>query len=150
MSDRKPVTIVVAEDDAEDRMLTAEAFEGGRLVNELQFVEDGQELLDYLRNEGQYANGSSAASAPPALILLDLNMPRMNGREALSQIKADPNLRRIPVIVLTTSIADEDIMRTYDLGVNSYIRKPVSFDGFRDAIRRLEEYWLELVQLPPE
>lgn len=125
--------------------MTREALQEGRLVNELRFVEDGQELLDYLRRSGKY----NAENAPrPGLILLDLNMPRKDGRTTLKEIKNDPELRQIPVVILTTSKADEDIYRSYDLGVNSYIVKPVTFEALVDVLQTLEKYWFEIVELP--
>lgn len=143
---RKPVPILLAEDDADDQMFAREALEASRLANSLYIVEDGQELLDFLRREGAYA---APAEAPrPGLILLDLKMPRKDGLEALAEIKSDSNLRQIPVVVLTTSGADEDISRSYDLGVNSFIRKPVTFDGLVHAVRELGRYWFEMVELP--
>jgi CheY-like chemotaxis protein len=143
----KPITILYADDDAEDRMLVKDAWEENRLANDLHFVEDGEELLDYLRRTGKFAhlNGSPL----PGMILLDLNMPRMDGREALQAIKADPRLRSIPVVVLTTSKAEEDILRAYDLGVNSFILKPVTFDSLVDLTKTLSKYWFEVVELPP-
>ena len=144
----KPIVILLADDDEEDRMLTADALAESRVVNDLRFVEDGEELLDYLHHRGRY---SGAGSSPtPGLILLDLNMPRKDGREALREIKADADLRRIPVVVLTTSKAEEDIYRTYDLGANSFITKPVSFDGLVAVMRDLGRYWIEIVELPPD
>jgi CheY-like chemotaxis protein len=149
MKDKKnPVTIVIAEDDEDDYILTRDAFAESRLINNLIWVHDGEELLDYLTRHGEYAAPES--SPRPALILLDLNMPRMDGREALKRIKSDASLRRIPVVVLTTSRAEEDIVRSYDLGVNSFIQKPVSFSDFANALRLLGAYWLEVVALPPE
>jgi CheY-like chemotaxis protein len=140
-----PITILLADDDADDRMLTRDALAESRLANDLRFVEDGEELLDYLLKRGKYAD----ADAPrPGLILLDLNMPRKDGREALKEIKAEPTLRQIPVVVLTTSKAEEDIYRTYDLGVNSFITKPVTFDGLVTVMRALGRYWFEIVELP--
>lgn len=141
-----PVPILLAEDDPDDQAFTREALAESRLANELIVVEDGQELLDYLRREGAYADPADAPR--PGLILLDLKMPRKDGLEALEEIKKDPSLRRIPVVVLTTSRADEDISRSYDLGVNSFIQKPVSFDGLVEAIRGLGRYWFEIVELP--
>ena len=142
----KPITILMA-DDEDDRRLTKEALLEGRLANDLRFVENGEDLLDYLRRSGTYAG----AEAPrPGLILLDLNMPRMDGRTALKEIKGDPDLRQIPVVVLTTSHADEDIFKSYDLGVNSYIVKPVTFEALVDILQTLEKYWFEIVELPPE
>jgi CheY-like chemotaxis protein len=143
---KSPVTILIADDDADDRETTAEALRENRLANDLHFVADGQELLDYLRREGQHHDPSG--SPRPALILLDLNMPRMNGHEALAEIKRDPRLKQIPIVVLTTSRSDEDVCRTYDLGVNSYISKPVSFAGLVNAMRSVRQYWFELVALP--
>lgn len=129
-------------------MLTQEAFLLARLVNDLRFVTDGVELLDYLLRRGAFKD--PASSPRPGLILLDLNMPRMDGREALTQIKADPRLRRIPVVVLTTSKSEEDIFRTYDLGAASFVTKPVSFDALTEIIRVLQVYWLQIVALPPD
>ena len=142
----KPVTILMAEDDPEDRMLTQDGFEESRLANDLRFVEDGEELMDYLYRRGKFSD--PVQSPRPGLILLDLNMPRKDGREALEEIKADPNLRSIPVIVLTTSKAEEDIVRSYDTGANSYITKPVTFHGLVDALKVLNRYWFEIVELP--
>jgi CheY-like chemotaxis protein len=144
----RPIVILLADDDEEDRMLAADALEASRVVNDLRFVEDGEELLDYLWHRGRYADPGS--SPTPGLILLDLNMPRKDGREALREIKADPELRRIPVVVLTTSKAEEDIYRTYDLGANSFITKPVSFDGLVSVMRDIGRYWIEIVELPPD
>ena len=142
-----PITILMADDDADDRRLTQEAFEEGRLINDVRFVENGEQLLDYLRKQGNYA---PPAEAPrPGLILLDLNMPRKDGRTVLKEIKSDPELRQIPVVVLTTSKADEDIYKSYDLGVNSYIVKPVTFEALVDILQTLEKYWFEIVELPP-
>jgi CheY-like chemotaxis protein len=143
-----PITILMADDDADDRRLTQEAFEEGRLINDVRFVENGEQLLDYLRKEGAYA---PPAEAPrPGLILLDLNMPRKDGRTVLKELKTDPDLRQIPVVILTTSKADEDIYKSYDLGVNSYIVKPVTFEALVDILQTLEKYWFEIVELPPE
>jgi CheY-like chemotaxis protein len=146
--DHKPITILLADDDAEDRMLAREALEESRVSNKLDTVVDGEELMDYLNRRGSYE--SLQGSPLPGLILLDLNMPRKDGREALREIKGDPHLRRIPVVVLTTSQAEEDIYRTYDLGVNSFITKPVTFDGLVDVIKALSRYWVEFVELPKE
>lgn len=142
----KPVTILMADDDEDDRMLAAEALGQNKLTNELRFVEDGAELLDYLCCRGRYADPRDAPR--PGLILLDLNMPRMDGREALKQIKADAELRTIPVVVLTTSQAPEDIAQMYELGVNSFINKPVTFDGLVQVMQGLTEYWFQIVRLP--
>jgi CheY-like chemotaxis protein len=142
-----PITILMADDDADDRRLTQEALEEGRLINEVKFVDNGEELMDYLRHQGKFA---PPAEAPrPGLILLDLNMPRKDGRAVLQEIKSDPDLRQIPVVVLTTSKADEDVYKSYDLGVNSYIVKPVTFEALVDILQTLEKYWFEIVELPP-
>ena len=142
-----PIIILYAEDDPEDRMLVADALEESRLANTLHFVEDGVELLDYLHRKGQFAE---LANTPlPGLILLDLNMPKKDGREALHDLKQDPLLKRIPVVVLTTSTAEEDIIRSYDLGVSGFIAKPVGFDSLVDVVRTLGKYWFEIVELPP-
>jgi len=146
--DSKPnaITILIADDDADDRMMAKEALGECRLSNHLEFVEDGVELLAYLRGQGRYAGAGKTRR--PGLIILDLNMPRMDGREALREIKKDPSLRRIPVVVMTTSKAEEDIYRTYDLGVASFITKPVTFDGLVAVMRGIEKYWFEIVELP--
>src|SRR5437667_12818831 len=144
----EPVQILMADDDPDDRLLTEKALKEYRLINGIRFVADGEELLDYLRHRGKYAD--PAAAPVPGLILLDLNMPKKDGREALAEIKADPNLRHIPVVVLTTSKADEDILRSYDLGVSSFITKPVTFDGLVRVMRTLGEYWFQVVALPPD
>ena len=142
------ITILLADDDPDDRKLTKDAFVENRLANEFYAVEDGEELLDYLHRRGQYE--SLRGNPLPGLILLDLNMPRKDGREALKEIKADPELRRIPVVVLTTSKAEEDIVRSYDLGVNSYVTKPVTFKSLVELIKVLGCYWFEVVELPPD
>lgn len=144
----KPITLLMADDDADDRMLTKEAMQEALVINDLRFVEDGEELMDYLHQQGRYADPDS--SPRPGLILLDLNMPKKDGREALKEIKADPELRRIPIVVLTTSKAEEDVWRTYEMGVSSYITKPVTFEGLIDVMKTLKKYWLEIVELPPE
>jgi len=143
------MTILMAEDDPDDRVLTREALESAHVTNELRTVNDGRELLDYLRREGDYA-GSNADAPMPGIILLDLNMPRMDGREALAEIKSDSELRHIPIVVLTTSKAEEDIVRTYNLGVNSFITKPVTFTGLVEVMQTWSRYWFEIVDLPPE
>lgn len=142
----KPITILYAEDDPEDRMLVKDALKESRLANELHFVEDGDELIDYLHRRGEYAELDGKPL--PGLILLDLNMPRKDGREALKEIKAISILRRIPMVVLTTSKAEEDILRSYDLGVNSYVTKPVTFEKLVDILKTLGKYWFEIVELP--
>ena len=136
----------MADDDADDRQLTKEAFDEARLGNDLRFVEDGVELLDYLNQRGKFAD--PAQSPRPSLILLDLNMPRKDGREALRELKADPRFRAIRVVILTTSKAEEDIARTYELTATSYITKPITFDALVDVVRTLGKYWLEIVELP--
>lgn len=145
-ADPESIAILIADDDADDRLMAKEALAECRLANPVEFVEDGVELLDYLRARGRYAARASARR--PGLIILDLNMPKMDGREALREIKADPLLRRIPVVVMTTSKAEEDIYRTYDLGVNSFITKPVTFDGLVTVMRAMGTYWIEIVELP--
>ena len=140
------ITIVLADDDPDDRQMTGEAFSENRLANQLHCVEDGEELMDYLHRRGRYE--PMRTEPLPGLILLDLNMPRKDGREALKEIKADPNLRRIPIVVLTTSKAEEDILRSYDLGVNSYVTKPVTFKSLVELVKVLGRYWFEVVELP--
>ena len=142
-----PITILMADDDPDDRQLTKEALVEGRLINDIRFVENGEEMMDYLRKQGKFAPPTEAPR--PGLILLDLNMPRKDGRTVLKEIKGDPALRTIPVVVLTTSKADEDVYRSYDLGVNSYIVKPVTFEALVDILQMLEKYWFEIVELPP-
>ena len=142
----KSIVILMADDDADDRLLAKDALTECRLANDLRFVENGEELLDYLRRRGKF---SQAADSPrPGLILLDLNMPKKDGREALKEIKADPELRKIPVVLLTTSKADTDIGRIYELGANSFISKPVSFDSLVEMMKVLGRYWFEIVELP--
>ena len=143
----RSVTILMADDDEEDRDLTRDALQNSHLANEMKFVVDGQDLMDYLRHDGRYADGSVDAPRP-GIILLDLNMPKKDGREALAEIKADESLRRIPVVVLTTSKDEQDVLGTYDLGVNSFITKPVTFTGLVEAMRTWTRYWFELVDLP--
>lgn len=134
-----PLTILLADDDPDDRMMAAEALTEAEVVNPLICVEDGVELLDYLLGTGDFEEDPPPL---PGLILLDLNMPRIDGREALARIKADADLRLIPVVVLTTSQAEEDVFRTYDLGVNSFITKPITFDELVDVMALLGQYWL--------
>ena len=140
------ITVLMADDDADDRMLAKDAWEESRPASELEFVEDGEQLLDYLRHRGRYSD--LAATPLPNIILLDLNMPKKDGREALREIKSDPLLRKIPVIVLTTSRADEDVARSYDLGVNSFIVKPARFEALVEVMRCLADYWFGVVELP--
>ena len=142
-----PKLILMAEDDSDDRLLVKDAMAECRWDGDLRFVEDGEELLDYLKRRGQYSQPASALR--PRLILLDLNMPRKDGREALREIKTDPELCRIPVVIFTTSSADTDVGRLYDLGANSFISKPVQFDALINVMRIVGEYWFTAVQLPP-
>jgi CheY-like chemotaxis protein len=144
-AETKPIVILMADDDDDDYLLTKKALGESRLLNDLVRVKDGEELMDYLHRRGDYA----AINAPrPGVILLDLNMPRKDGREALREIKSDDSLRNIPVVVFTTSKAEEDIYKTYQLGVNSFITKPVTFDNLTEVMRTLGNYWFEIVELP--
>jgi CheY-like chemotaxis protein len=143
-----PITILICDDDEDDRMLTQQALEDAHVSNDVRFVEDGEQLLNYLYQRGEF--GGEMGKAPrPGLILLDLNMPKMDGREALKLIKEDPTLCDIPIVVLSTSRLDQDIIRSYQLGVNSFITKPVTFTGLVEAMNVLGRYWLEIVELPP-
>jgi CheY-like chemotaxis protein len=142
-----PIRIVVADDDADDRMMIRDAFEESKLGNPIDFVEDGMELMEYLNREGKYAN--LTGQPYPGFILLDLNMPRKDGRTALKEIKESAELHRIPIVILTTSKAEEDIIKTYNLGVNSFICKPVSFDKLVDIVKTVGHYWIQIVALPP-
>lgn len=144
----RPISILIADDDADDRLMIEEAFLERRVRNQIDFVEDGEELLEYLHREGKFAE--LRGQPFPGLILLDLNMPKIDGREALRRMKTDRHLQRIPVVVLTTSRAEEDIIRTYGMGVNSFITKPVTFEGLVDVVSALCNYWIEIVALPPE
>ncbi len=137
-------TILWADDDGDDRAMGKEALEESNLCQDLRFVEDGEELMEYLQHRGQYAE--PAISPRPSLILLDLNMPRKDGRVALEEIKSDPKLRQIPVVVMTTSNSEEDICRAYDLGVNSYISKPTTFESLVDVMNAVSSYWSEIVE----
>ena len=150
MQDRHkiPITILICDDDEDDRALTQQALQDAHISNDLRFVEDGEQLLDYLHQRGQFS-GETGAAPRPGLILLDLNMPNMDGREALQIIKGDGTLLDIPIVVLTTSGLDADVIRSYRLGVNSFITKPVTFTGLVDAMNVLGRYWLEIVELPP-
>lgn len=140
------MTILMADDDDDDRLMTQDALAESRVLNDFKYVSDGVELLSYLRREGKYAD---AVKYPfPSLILLDLNMPRKDGREALLEIKSDKVLRRIPVVILTTSKEQEDKIRGYDLGAASFISKPVSFDGLVELMKALGRYWVEFVEFP--
>ena len=145
---RQPITILMADDDPDDRLMTQEAFAECRLRNPLKFVTDGEELLDYLHRRPPYDDDQ--AYPMPGLVLLDLNMPRKDGREVLREIKADPQLQSIPVVILTTSKAEEDVVRSYKDGVNSFISKPVTFAALIDVVQTLGKYWLQVVDLPSE
>jgi chemotaxis family two-component system response regulator Rcp1 len=139
-----PIVILLVEDNLGDVRLTQEAFKEGKVRNLLVVASDGIEAMSILRREGAHGNAPR-----PDLILLDLNVPRMDGRQVLAEIKADPGLKRIPVVVLTTSKAEEDILRTYDLNANCYITKPVEFDKFLTVIKSIDQFWLTIVNLPP-
>jgi CheY-like chemotaxis protein len=141
------ITILMADDDEEDCELTREALQDARLANQMRFVHDGQELVDYLKRRGRYAD-PSVDTPRPGVILLDLNMPKKDGREALAEIKAHEWLRRIPIIVLTTSKDEEDVLRTYDLGASSFITKPVTFAALVEVMANWRRYWFEIVELP--
>ena len=143
----QPVVILVAEDDEDDFLLIRRAMQEARLSNELKWVKDGEELMDYLYARGDYREAGKALC--PGIIILDLNMPRKDGREALKEIKADPQLRGIPVIVFTTSGAEEDILRSYGVGVNSFIQKPLRYDAFVEVVKTFGKYWFEIVTLSP-
>jgi two-component system, response regulator len=144
----KPITLLLADDDPDDRLLAVQALKECRIANDFRFVEDGEELMDYLHRRNGFKD--LQGKPLPGLILLDLNMPRKDGREALKEMKADPMLRRIPIVVLTTSKAEEDILRSYDLGVNSYVTKPVTFKSLVELVKVLGQYWFEVVELPKD
>lgn len=146
IKNQNSIHVLVAEDDPDDRLLMRDGFRENNLINPLHFVKDGEELFDFLQNRGQYSD--TLKYPRPGIIFLDLNMPKMDGREVLKTIKSIPEFKTIPVIVLTTSREEEDMFQTYDLGANSFIRKPVEFDAFMETIRTLGEYWLEIVELP--
>jgi CheY-like chemotaxis protein len=139
-----PIEVLLVEDDPGDVLMTQEAFEEHKVRNKLNVVSDGEEALSYLRREGPHADAPR-----PDLILLDLNLPRVDGRQVLQAIKEDPDLRRIPVVVLTTSQADEDILRSYSLHANAYVTKPVDFDSFIAVVRQIDEFFVSVVKLPP-
>ncbi len=139
-----PIEVLLVEDDPGDVLMTREAFEDYKVHNNLAVVTDGAEALAYIRREGQYADVPR-----PDLVLLDLNLPRRDGREVLAEIKNDPELRQIPVVVLTTSQADEDVLRSYQLHANAYVTKPVDFDRFISVVRRIDEFFVSVVKLPP-
>jgi chemotaxis family two-component system response regulator Rcp1 len=140
-----PITILMVEDNPADVRLTREAFKEGRIQNSLHVVKDGVEALAFLRNEGPYGDAPK-----PDLILLDLNLPRKDGREVLADVKNDPELRRIPVVILTTSRSEADVLRSYDLHANCYVTKPVDLNQFLDVVRSVEGFWLAAVTLPPQ
>ncbi len=142
----KPVVILMADDDDDDRLLARDALTESQISSDLRFVENGEELLDYLLHRGKFEQASEAPR--PGLILLDLNMPRKDGREALREIRADPELRRIPVVVLTTSKADTDVGAIYDLGANSFISKPFQFEALVSVMKAIGQYWFQTVELP--
>lgn len=142
--DAEPVEILLAEDNPGDVKLTEKALDRGQVLNNLSVVSDGVEAMRYLRQEEEYAEATR-----PDLVLLDLNMPRMDGTDVLEAIKSDDDLRRIPVVVLTSSEAEEDIVQSYDLHANAYLTKPVDFDGFLDIVSRIEDFWLTVVKRPP-
>ena len=144
----QPILILMADDDEDDILLTQKALQKGKLLNSLYSVRDGEELLDYLLHRGAFTD--EAAFPRPGIILLDLNMPKKDGREALREIKAHADLRDIPVVVFTTSKAEEDIYRSYKLGVNSFITKPVTFDTLIEVMQAIGKYWFEIVTLPNE
>ena len=137
------IEVLLVEDDEGDVVMTREALAEGKVVNRLHVVGDGVEAIEFLRREGTYADAPR-----PDLILLDLNLPRRDGREVLAEVKGDPELRRIPVVVLTTSQAEEDILRSYDLHANAYVTKPVDFDRFVEVVRQVDEFFFTVVRLP--
>ncbi|WP_436902894.1 response regulator [Halovenus halobia] len=144
-TDREPIEILLAEDNPGDVKLTRKALDKGDLLNNLHVVNDGVETMKFLRSEGEYAD-----TPMPDLLLLDLNMPKKDGRQVMEDMDADPQLRRIPVVVLTSSEAEEDVVRSYELSANAYLTKPVDFDGFVEIINRLENFWFEIVKMPPK
>jgi CheY-like chemotaxis protein len=142
---RKPIEILLVEDNPGDIQLTRIALEDNKMSVNLNVVEDGVEALTFLKKEGQYINAPH-----PDLVLLDLNLPRKDGREVLAEMKADPILKRVPVVILTTSQAEEDVLKAYNLSANCYINKPVDFDRFVKIVRSIENFWFTIVKLPPE
>lgn len=141
----RPIEILLVEDNPGDVRLTQEALKDAKVLNKLRVVSDGVEALDFLRRQGKYAH-----AVRPGLILLDLNLPKMDGRKVLAEIKEDPELKRIPVVVLTISKADEDIIKTYELHANCYITKPVDLEQFMEVVKAIENFWLTVVKLPPD
>ncbi len=146
MKDKGLLPILMVDDDEDDRMMTEKALQKNRVINPILFLSDGEELMDYIKRKGKFSD--PATSIRPCFILLDLNMPRMDGRKALLFLKSDPELKKIPVVVLSTSSAEEDILRSYNLGANSFITKPITFDGLVSTMETLKNYWLEIVELP--
>lgn len=142
----KPITILLADDSDDDRLMTREALKESFVLNDLREVEDGEALMDYLHRRNEYVSVES--SPRPGLILLDINMPRKDGYEALQEIRSDPILRRIPVVILTTSDSERDIVRAYELGVSSFISKPVTFAGLVEVMKTFGKYWIEIVAIP--
>lgn len=140
----QPIEVLLVEDNPGDIRLTQEAFKENKMLNNLNVVKDGLEALAFLRREGQYSN-----APPPDLILLDLNLPRKDGRQVLAEIKTDPDLKLIPVVILTTSDADEDILKSYELHANCYIKKPVDIEQFFNVVKSIEDFWVAIVILPP-
>ena len=145
---QKPITMLLAEDDYDDRYLISEALDESGIENQLYIVENGEDLLDYLKNRGKYTDKEKYPR--PGLILLDLNMPLMDGREALAIIKKDPDLKMIPIVVLTTSQAEDDIQETYGLGITGFITKPMTFSGLVDIMKSVGNYWFQSVTLPSQ
>ena len=143
MVDQKVIDVLLVEDDPGDVLMTREAFEHNKVRNRLSVVADGVSALEFLRKEGEHAGAPT-----PDLVLLDLNLPRMDGREVLEAMKSDPHMRSIPVVVLTTSEAEEDVIRSYSLHANAYVTKPVDFDRFIDVVRQIDEFFVEVVRLP--
>lgn len=141
----RPIEILLVEDSPSDADLTVDAFSDARVLNNLHWVEDGVEALTFLRRQGQYSDVPR-----PDLILLDLNMPKKDGREVLAEIKADSQLKRIPVIILTTSAAERDVLKTYELNGNCYVTKPIDVEQFMSVVKIIEAFWLAVVQLPSE
>jgi CheY-like chemotaxis protein len=140
-----PIEILLAEDNPGDVRLTEKALDHGNIINNLHVVENGVEAIAFLRQEGDYAD-----KPRPDLVLLDLNMPKKDGREVMAEMKDDSSLRRIPVVVLTSSEAEEDVVRSYELNANAYLTKPVDFDGFVDIVKRIEDFWFSVVKMPPK
>jgi CheY-like chemotaxis protein len=143
MTDRKEIDVLLVEDDPGDVLMTREAFEENKVANRLAVVSDGESAMAYLRKQGEWADAPT-----PDLVLLDLNLPRMDGREVLAAMKSDPELRSIPVVVLTTSEAEEDVLRSYALHANAYVTKPVDFQRFIDVVRQIDDFFVQVVRLP--